>query len=170
MTINNSNEMADVAPPEELNARRANLVDLHVGARVRVRRTLMGMSQEKLGESLGLTFQQVQKYEKGTNRIGASRLFALAQVLGVPIQYFYDELNTNHSAPMTASGFSERPSETYVVEFLASREGVDLNKSFVKITDPKVRRAVIELVRSLANADGAEAESQSNPGFAQAER
>ncbi len=150
------NEKAERTPPEELNARRANDVDTHVGSRVRVRRMLMGMSQEKLGESLGLTFQQVQKYEKGTNRIGASRLFALAQVLGVPIQYFYDELNSNHSAPMTASGFSERPADTYVVDFLGSREGLELNKSFVRITDPKVRRSVIDLVRSLASAEASE--------------
>jgi transcriptional regulator with XRE-family HTH domain len=153
MAMDHSDENGGAVPPGELSARRANLVDLHVGSRVRVRRTLMGMSQEKLGESLGLTFQQVQKYEKGTNRIGASRLFALAQVLGVPIQYFYDELNSNHSAPMTATGFSERPAETYVVEFLASREGVELNKSFVRITDPKVRRTIIDLVKSLANAE-----------------
>ena len=84
-----------VAVPEERNARRANTVDGHVGARVRLRRMLLGMSQEKLGECLGLTFQQVQKYEKGVNRIGASRLFDLAHVLGVPVQFFYDEIDSS---------------------------------------------------------------------------
>jgi transcriptional regulator with XRE-family HTH domain len=159
MALDDGHDKTEPTPPEELNARRANLVDTHVGSRVRMRRMLMGMSQEKLGESLGLTFQQVQKYEKGVNRIGASRLFALAQVLGVSVQYFYDELNANHSAPMTATGFSERPADTYVVEFLASREGLELNKCFVKITDPKVRRTIIDLVRSLANAEDTEGES-----------
>ena len=77
---------------EERGARRANPIDVHVGSRVRLRRMLLGMSQEKLGEHLGLTFQQIQKYEKGINRIGASRLFDLSQVMGVPVQYFYEEL------------------------------------------------------------------------------
>ena len=138
-------------PPEERNARRANTVDSHVGTRVRLRRMLLGMSQEKLGESLGLTFQQVQKYEKGVNRIGASRLFDLAQVLGVPVQFFYDELGHNdHASPI--NGFAER-TETYVVDFLGSREGLELNKAFVRITDPKVRRSVLDLVRSLAGPE-----------------
>jgi transcriptional regulator with XRE-family HTH domain len=146
---------------EERNARRANTIDTHVGARVRLRRMLLGMSQEKLGESLGLTFQQVQKYEKGVNRIGASRLFDLAQVLGVPVQFFYDELGaaTSHahsqSQPQMA-GFADRPAESYVVDFLSSREGLELNKAFVRITDPKMRRSVIELVRSMAGPENAE--------------
>ncbi len=152
MTIENSTPHPTDHPVEERNARRANTVDSHVGTRVRLRRMLLGMSQEKLGESLGLTFQQVQKYEKGVNRIGASRLFDLAQVLGVPVQFFYDELGHHDHTPMT--GFAER-TETYVVDFLSSREGLELNKAFVRITDPKVRRSVIELVRSLAGPDGA---------------
>jgi len=135
---------------EERNARQANLIDEHVGARVRLRRMLLGMSQEKLGESLGLTFQQVQKYEKGVNRIGASRLFDLAQVLGVPVQFFYDELSSTAAESGFATGFAERPAESYVVDFLGSRDGLELNKAFVRITDPKVRRSVIDLVRSLA--------------------
>ena len=142
------------APVEERNARRANMVDEHVGARVRLRRMLLGMSQEKLGECLGLTFQQVQKYEKGVNRIGASRLFDLAQVLGVPVQFFYDELTAAAAdSTQAVTGFSERPTESYVVDFLSSRDGLELNKAFVKITDPKVRRSVIDLVRSLAGPD-----------------
>lgn len=140
---------------EERNARRANTIDSHVGARVRLRRMLLGMSQEKLGECLGLTFQQVQKYEKGVNRIGASRLFDLAQVLGVPVQFFYDEIDQSEHAQghAFAPGFAEKPTETYVVDFLGSREGLELNKAFVRITDPKVRRSVIDLVRNLAGPE-----------------
>lgn len=111
---------------------------------------LLGMSQEKLGEHLGLTFQQIQKYEKGINRIGASRLFDLAQVLGVPVQFFYDEVPTATGEAAAISGFAERPSDTYVVDFLASRDGLELNKAFVRITDPRVRRSIVDLVRSLA--------------------
>jgi transcriptional regulator with XRE-family HTH domain len=136
---------------EERNARRANPIDAHVGSRVRMRRMLLGMSQEKLGELLGLTFQQVQKYEKGVNRIGASRLFDLSHVLGVPIQFFYDDApeSANSDSGMRA-GFAERPAESYVVDFLSSREGLELNKAFVRIQDPTVRRSVVDLVRSLA--------------------
>lgn len=135
-------------------SRRANPMDVHVGARVRLRRMLLGMSQEKLGEHLGLTFQQVQKYEKGVNRIGASRLFDLAKVLGVPIQFFYDEAPVGaHNAPQAAPGFAEQPGESYVVEFLGTREGLELNKAFARISDARVRRSIVELVRSLAGED-----------------
>lgn len=139
---------------EERNARRANPMDAHVGSRVRLRRMLLGMSQEKLGEQLGLTFQQVQKYEKGVNRIGASRLFDLAQVLNVPIQFFYDEAPPGDTTGLHALGMSERPQEGFVIDFLSSREGLELNKAFVRISDPKVRRAVVDLVRSLAGDEG----------------
>lgn len=135
-------------------SRRANPVDVHVGSRVRLRRMLLGMSQEKLGDQLGLTFQQVQKYEKGVNRIGASRLFDLAMVLGVPIQFFYDEAPTGSGIqPATEAGFGEGQTETYVVDFLSSRDGLELNKAFVRITNPRMRRSIVELVRSLAAAD-----------------
>lgn len=130
--------------------RRPNPVDAHVGNRVRMRRMLLGMSQEKLGELLGLTFQQVQKYEKGVNRVGASRLYELSRVLSVPVQFFYEDVQDVNDGTDAAPGFGESASESYVVEFLSSREGLELNKSFVKITDPKLRRTVIDLVRSLA--------------------
>ena len=156
-TMDRKSGAGGAAPVEERNARQANMIDEHVGTRVRLRRMLLGMSQEKLGESLGLTFQQVQKYEKGVNRIGASRLFDLAQVLGVPVQFFYDELSSAAADSGYATGFSERPAETYVVNFLGSREGLELNKAFVRITDPKVRRSVIDLVRSLAGPDASDA-------------
>jgi transcriptional regulator with XRE-family HTH domain len=138
----------------ERNARRANLIDTHVGQRLRLRRMLLGMSQEKLGEQLGLTFQQVQKYEKGVSRVGASRLFDLAHVLSVPVQYFYDEIDPSSvDANGQARGFSERPSEPYVVDFHSTRERLELNKAFSRVADPKVRRAIIDLVRSLAEPE-----------------
>lgn len=115
---------------------------------------LLGMSQEKLGERLGLTFQQVQKYEKGVNRIGASRLYELANVLGVSVGFFYAEA-PGQSAAVTGdhavAGFGEMPAESYASDFLGNREGLELNKAFARITDPKVRRTIVDLVRSLAN-------------------
>jgi transcriptional regulator with XRE-family HTH domain len=137
----------------ERGSRKPNPIDAHVGTRVRLRRMLLGMSQEKLGEHLGLTFQQVQKYEKGVNRIGASRLFDLSRVLGVPVQFFYDEAPAEIVDSQVAPGFAERPTETYVIEFLSTREGLELNKAFVKITDPRVRRSVVELVRALGGEE-----------------
>ena len=134
-------------------SRRANPMDVHVGTRVRLRRMLLGMSQEKLGEHLGLTFQQVQKYEKGVNRIGASRLFDLAKVLGVPVQFFYDEAPAGVMTSGYAQGFAEKPGESYVVEFLGSREGLELNKAFSRITDAKKRRSIVDLVKLIAGED-----------------
>ena len=139
------------AEGEEKGSRRPNPIDVHVGSRVRFRRMLLGMSQEKLGEKLGLTFQQIQKYEKGINRIGASRLFDLAHVLGVPVQFFYEEAPVGgESDPLTGVGYAEKPAENSIVEFLRSRDGLELNKAFVRIADVKARRAIVELVRSLA--------------------
>ncbi|MGE8941728.1 helix-turn-helix domain-containing protein [Leptospira interrogans] len=136
----------------EKGSRRANPLDLHVGSRVRLQRMLLGMSQEKLGEQLGLTFQQIQKYEKGINRIGASRLFDLARVLGVSVQFFYDEApgSVTENRAAAAAGLADKP-DSYVVDFLSSREGIELNKAFVRIADPKVRRSVVDLVRTLAD-------------------
>ncbi|MEQ1715185.1 MAG: helix-turn-helix transcriptional regulator [Hyphomicrobium sp.] len=137
----------------ERNSRKANPMDVHVGGRVRLRRMLLGMSQEKLGEQLGLTFQQVQKYEKGVNRIGASRLFELAKVLGVAVQFFYDEASAGAMGTMSSPGFAERVSDNYVVDFLATREGLELNKAFSRISEPKVRKAICDLVKSLAGEE-----------------
>jgi transcriptional regulator with XRE-family HTH domain len=152
-------DVEDTVGADELpkGSRRANPMDVHVGTRVRLRRMLLGMSQEKLGEHLGLTFQQVQKYEKGVNRIGASRLFELAKVLGVPVQFFYDEApaGTHNHAPM-AVGFADQPGESYIVEFLGSRDGLELNKAFARIKDQKVRRTIVDLVRSLAGEEEAQ--------------
>jgi len=149
---NHIDDDADV----ERSSRKPNPIDAHVGTRVRLRRMLLGMSQEKLGEHLGLTFQQVQKYEKGVNRIGASRLFDLSRVLGVPVQFFYDEAPAEIDDRAAAPGFAERPAETYVIEFLSTREGLELNKAFVKIADPRVRRTIVELVRALGGDESYE--------------
>jgi|SRR5262245_3438458 len=143
----------DEAEDDEKGSRRPNPIDVHVGSRVRFRRMLLGMSQERLGEKLGLTFQQIQKYEKGINRIGASRLFDLAQVLGVPVQFFYEEAPAAEVGHLVPDGFAERPADNSIVEFLRSRDGLELNKAFVRISDAKARRAIVDLVRSLANDD-----------------
>jgi transcriptional regulator with XRE-family HTH domain len=109
---------------------------------------MLGMSQEKLGESLGITFQQIQKYEKGSNRIGASRLQHIARVLSMPVSYFFEGapgLNPDgHVSPPTM------PNTDHVVDFLSTSEGVQLNKAFVRIKDARVRRRVIDLVRAMA--------------------
>jgi transcriptional regulator with XRE-family HTH domain len=115
--------------------------DKHVGSRVRMRRTMLKMSQTDLGNGLGLTFQQVQKYEKGTNRIGASRLQHIAQILKVPVSFFFE------GGPGSKGG-EEMPA--YVTEFLSSRDGLALAEAFGKIENDKVRRSVVELVRHIA--------------------
>ena len=135
------------------NKKKPNPIDIHVGSRIRLRRTMLGMSQEKLGESLGITFQQIQKYEKGTNRVGASRLQNISSILNVPVSFFFEDAPGEGGA---GSGMSESPSSNYVVDFLSSSEGLQLNRAFVKISDPKVRRKLVDLVKALA----AEAESE----------
>jgi len=130
-----------------------NPIDVHVGSRVRLRRMLIGMSQERLGELLGLTFQQVQKYEKGTNRIGASRLYQIALYLGAPVQFFFEDVAADAAhlpQPETAKGFAERDSAPFVMEFVSSAEGLELNRSYSRIADTRVRKRILELVRCLA--------------------
>jgi transcriptional regulator with XRE-family HTH domain len=130
-----------------LPKKHANPVDPHVGSRVRLRRMMIGMSQERLGELLGLTFQQIQKYEKGVNRIGAGRLHDISRILGVSIEYFYQDVISNLARNR---GFSENEPATPVMEFVSSGEGLQLALAFVKIKDAKVRKRVLDLVRSLA--------------------
>lgn len=124
-------------------------IDRHVGSRVRMQRVLMKMSQEKLGEALGLTFQQVQKYEKGTNRIGASRLQQISKTLNVPPSFFFEGAPND----VASDGLAEESSSQYVVEFLSTAEGLHLNRSFARIRDPKVRKRVIDLIVTLADQD-----------------
>lgn len=134
---------------------RASPIDAHVGARVRLRRTLLGMSQEKLGDALGLTFQQVQKYERGVNRIGASRLFDLARVLDVPIGFFFDDLppemggNVAVRSRPALYGFAETQ-DGFDDENTNKRETLELVRAYYRITDPAVRKRVFDLIKSLA--------------------
>ena len=124
-----------------------NPIDIHVGSRIRLRRNMISMSQEKLGEALGITFQQIQKYEKGTNRVGASRLQQISNVLGVPVSFFFEDAPGENQT----TGMAESQSTGFVVDFLSSSEGLQLNRAFSRISDPKVRRKIIELVRTLAD-------------------
>ncbi len=128
-------------------------IDTHVGGRVRLRRTMLGMSQDKLADSLGLTFQQIQKYEKGVNRIGASRVFEISRVLGVPIQFFYDDYDADTGR---SYGFAEAGPDdgAAMMELLSTPEGVQLCKHFASIRDPKIRKRVLELVNSLSDGEG----------------
>jgi transcriptional regulator with XRE-family HTH domain len=128
--------------------KKPNPIDIHVGSRVRLRRTMLGMSQEKLGEALGITFQQIQKYEKGTNRVGASRLQNISNILNVPVAFFFEDAPGENAN--TQSGMAEAHSSNYVVDFLSSSEGLQLNRAFVKISDAKVRRKLVDLVKALA--------------------
>ncbi len=133
-----------------MTAKAPNPVDKYVGSRVRMRRIMLGMSQEKLGDSLGLTFQQVQKYEKGTNRIGASRLQQIAEILQVPVSFLFEG---GPAGPVAEGGMSEAPSPTYVSDFLATSEGLALARAFTSITDPKLRRSIVDLVEQMASRE-----------------
>ena len=130
---------------------RANPIDAHVGKRVRMRRTMLGMSQEKLGEALGLTFQQVQKYERGTNRIGASRLYDLCRVLDVPAAFFFDDMPGEGSGAR-ATGLAEERGQP-PTDPMARRETLELVRAYYRITDPRVRRKVFDLAKTLARAE-----------------
>ncbi len=130
--------------------RGPNPVDVHVGKRVRMRRTLLGMTQTKLGDAIGLTFQQVQKYERGTNRIGSSRLYDLARVLDVPIEYFFDDMPTAvaASSPMLGGGRAKKP-PSYEPNPMAKRETMELVRAYYKIKDANVRKRLRELAKAL---------------------
>ncbi len=138
---------------------RPSPIDVHVGGRVRLRRTLMGLSQERLGEALGLTFQQVQKYERGVNRIGASRLFDLARVLDVPIGFFFDDMpdsvgGTPGGLPRrtTGGGFADAQ-EGFEDDTLHRRETLELVRAYYRIIDPAVRKRVFDLIKSLTPSE-----------------
>jgi transcriptional regulator with XRE-family HTH domain len=125
-----------------------NPTDKHVGSRVRMRRMMLGMSQEKLGDALGLTFQQVQKYEKGTNRIGASRLQQISHILQVPVSFFFEGGPNAQSG--RGDGTGDAPSPAYVSDFLATSDGLALTKAFMRIEDSKLRRRIVDLVEQIA--------------------
>jgi transcriptional regulator with XRE-family HTH domain len=125
-----------------------NPIDKHVGSRVRMRRMMLGMSQEKLGDSLSLTFQQVQKYEKGTNRIGASRLQQIAAILQVPVSFFFE--GAPHAPGQVDNGMAEAPSPAYISDYLATSDGLALTKAFMRIKSSKLRRRIVELVEQIA--------------------
>ncbi len=135
---------------------RASPIDIHVGTRIRLRRTLLGLSQERLGDALGLTFQQVQKYERGINRVGASRLFDLARVLDVPISFFFDDMpeavggGPPPPASMALGGFAEGQDGFGGDARLNRRETLDLVRAYYRISDPAVRKRVFDLIKSLA--------------------
>jgi len=126
-----------------MSTKAPNPADKYVGSRVRMRRIMLGMSQEKLGEALGLTFQQVQKYEKGTNRVGASRLQQISEILQVPVSFLFDG---GPSGAINGNGF--------VSDFLATSEGLALTRAFTRIGDSKMRRSIVELVEQIAARDG----------------
>ncbi len=127
-------------------------VDVHVGNRVRVRRTMLGMSQEKLGESVGLTFQQVQKYESGMNRISSSRLFELSKVLDVPVSFFFDDMPPEVSGERTGrpTGLAEAQGAVYEVDTLANPETLKLIRAYYRIKSVKARKRLFELVKAAA--------------------
>src|SRR5271170_611620 len=124
-------------------------IDVHVGSRVRLRRNMLSLSQEKLGEAIGLTFQQVQKYERGANRIGASRLMELSRVLDVPVSFFFDETDPVR-APAIPNGFEESPQEGFESDPMRKRETLELIEAYYTIDDAAVRRRLFDLAKALA--------------------
>ncbi len=144
------------AKPDDALLGVPRAVDIHVGARLRLRRTLLGISQEKLGEAVGLTFQQIQKYERGANRVGASRLYEFSRVLDVPVSFFFDDMNEKTRAtrgrridPKTLTDNDQTELES---DPLARRETLELVRAYYKIDDPKIRKRLFELTKTLANS------------------
>lgn len=127
-----------------------NPIDIHVGSRIKIRRNMLGLSQEKLGESLGITFQQVQKYEKGTNRVSASKLQMMADILNVPIDFFFKDAPRNGKV-IDTDKVIDKLSDDYL-EFLSTSQGIKLNQAFIQIKDEKVREKTVQLVRAMAES------------------
>jgi DNA-binding XRE family transcriptional regulator len=149
------NKSRNVSTRGRLDDGSANPVDVHVGKRMRLRRTLLGMSQEKLGEAIGLTFQQVQKYERGANRIGASRLFDLSRVLDVPVSFFFDDMADavqGQSPVNVIKGGAVQPDTHVEPDPMVKRETLELVRAYYSITEPTVRKRVYELAKALAGA------------------
>ena len=140
---------------------RPSPIDAHVGSRIRLRRTLIGMSQERLGEALGLTFQQVQKYERGVNRVGASRLFDLSRVLDVSISFFFDDMpdtlaatHGTHQTTRAAGGFAEAQEGYGADDTMNRRETQELARAYYRIVDPAIRKRVFDLIKSMGPSEG----------------
>jgi transcriptional regulator with XRE-family HTH domain len=149
--MNVANSAAEVARNPGVKG-KSNPIDVHVGSRVRLRRTLLGMSQEKLARAVGLTFQQIQKYERGANRIGASRLFQLTQVLDVPVSFFFDDMPSDVGNEIP--GLAEGSAATFEQSDLARRETLELVRAYYKITNSAVRLKLFALTKALGRADG----------------
>ena len=132
-----------------MSTKTANPIDKHVGSRLRMRRVMLGLTQEKLAAAFGLTFQQVQKYEKGVNRMGASRLQQAAHILDVSVPFFFEGAPGGHTLVGNA------PSSAYVNEFVSSEDGLRLIKAFMRIARPAVRHRIVNLVHEIASGDGA---------------
>jgi len=134
---------------------KPNPIDVHVGSRLRLRRTLLGMSQEKLGEAIGLTFQQVQKYERGANRVGASRLYDLSRVLDVPVSFFFDDISPEAVAAAAGEpvpGGAAALAQRYEPDPMMRRETLELVRAYYRIPDPQIRRRLFDLTKAIANA------------------
>ncbi len=144
--------------PTRVKLSKPRPVDVHVGSRVRLRRTMLGMIQEKLGAAIHLTFQQVQKYERGTNRIGSSRLFELSKVLDVPVSFFFDDMPPEVSGERSnrPTGMAEAQGAVYEADTLAKRETLELVRAYYRIKNEKVRKRIFELAKALAKASDAE--------------
>jgi len=143
----------------ELAVKRSpNSIDKHVGSRVRLRRTSLGVTQEKLAEALGLTFQQVQKYEKGINRIGAGRLQTISRILDAPLSYFYD------GSPAAANGFGETQQVDAVTEIILTAEGVQLVRAFTSIEDARLRKSILDVVLAAAQSNAAKQPTRARAG------
>ncbi len=163
-TVDEADRLTDTPPGDRES--RPSPIDVHVGGRIRLRRTLLQMSQERLGDALGLTFQQVQKYERGANRVGASRLFNLSRVLDVPVSFFFDDMPAACGASgggrlpaMQAGGFAEAQEGFGAPDDLFSRkETVELIRAYYRITEQPVRRRVLDLIKSMGPGTGSAAQ------------
>jgi transcriptional regulator with XRE-family HTH domain len=149
---------SDIEKSERLGPGIPNPVDIHVGSRVRLRRTLLGLSQEKLGEAVGLTFQQIQKYERGANRIGASRLFEFSRILDVPVSFFFDDMAEKMKAGEAPGvlAAADQPQAPLEPDPLTRRETLELVRAYYRISDPQVRKRLFELTKSLGTVEEAE--------------
>lgn len=144
-----------ISPRGRTASGNPNPVDTHVGSRIRLRRTLLGLSQEKLGNAIGLTFQQVQKYERGLNRVGASRLWDLSRVLGVPISFFFDDIDDAiaNQSPRMMAGLEEEITE-YEQDPMTRKETLELVRAYYRIPDSKIAKQILGLVKAMSGTAG----------------